>query len=147
MVETLSNVCKSKTIFVNAVGLITSAQIGFQLKDPGKAGLVGRTVLTLAEWELKFDQGSTMLDNLALGLQHIPKTAKVIFPYYLTIATHFLNLIVLQLRENGLSGEDGVTVQQHVVKVLCHEHVGTVMGYHALVVAQIQTTVKVSATN
>ena len=50
------------------------------------------------------------------------------------------------MREHGLFGEDGVIVQPHVDKAQCLAHVDTVMGYHALVVAQIQTTVKVSST-
>ena len=49
----------------------------FQLKDHGKAGLVGQPAPILVEWGLEIDQGSTMLGYLALGVQQIPRIAKV----------------------------------------------------------------------
>ena len=49
----------------------------FQLKDHGKAGLVGQPAPILVEWGLEIDQGSTMLGYLALGVQQIQRIAKV----------------------------------------------------------------------
>ena len=56
-------------------------------------GIHGHPVLSPVEWEVEFEQGSTMLGNLALGVLHIQRTAKVAW----LSTTQFITLLSMWL--------------------------------------------------